>query len=208
MAALLLVALILTFSFTIGGWAGRQLSPPAAKGLQKGVASKKQVGTVKSGTTHGTSTPQKAPVASIIIPAIGVDAPLEAVGVLPTGVMAVPVQNPWTGVGWYHNGPFPGEKGSAVVDGHLDRPGGAPAVFWRIHSLHVGDVIIVSHPGRKTLTFRVTEMQFYTPQQAPLARIFRNTSGTFLNLVTCAGTWLPLEHQTTLRLVVYSTLVA
>ncbi len=144
---------------------------------------------------------------ALVIPAIAVNAPIEAVGTLPGGAMAVPVQRPWDGVGWYRYGPWPGEQGSAVIDGHLDRPGGSPAVFWRLRDLHVGDLVMVVNAGEHPLRFRVIQLAAYEPTNAPLPQIFRNTSGKFLNLITCAGTWIPSLHQTTLRLVVYTVLV-
>lgn len=146
--------------------------------------------------------------ARLIIPSLHIESSIEAVGVLPDGSMAVPTHNQWDDVGWYANGPVPGEKGSAVIDGHLDRPGGAPAVFWRLHELHTGDSVMVKTRDGKTLHFRVTMLQTYEPQQAPLATIFGNNSGRYLNLITCAGQWIPAQHQTTHRLVVYTTLVA
>jgi hypothetical protein len=48
---------------------------------------------------------------------------------------------------------------------------------------------------------------YYTPDQAPLQDIFGNQGGTYLNLITCAGDWIPGQHQTSLRLVVFTTLV-
>jgi hypothetical protein len=59
----------------------------------------------------------------------------------------------------------------------------------------------------KTMHFRVLRIASYTPQSAPVQDIFGNTGGIYLNLITCAGTWIPSEHQTTMRLVVYTTLV-
>jgi sortase (surface protein transpeptidase) len=145
--------------------------------------------------------------ARLLVPSLHIDAPIEAVGVTPDGSMEVPANQQWDGVGWYKYGPVPGEKGSAVIDGHLDRPGGAPAVFWRLHELHAGEPItVVTHEGKK-LQFRVTMLQKYEPQQAPLANIFGDKSGSHLNLITCAGQWIASEHQTTQRLVVYATLV-
>jgi LPXTG-site transpeptidase (sortase) family protein len=143
----------------------------------------------------------------LVIPAIGVNAPIEPVGRLPGGVMDVPVQRQWDGVGWYKYGPLPGKQGSAVIDGHLDRPGGLPAIFWRLHDLHVGDLVMVVNTGKPTLRFRVIKMVAYRPADAPLQQIFKNDSGKYLNLITCAGTWIPSIHQTTLRLVVYTVLV-
>ncbi len=145
--------------------------------------------------------------AHLIIPSIGLDAPVENVNIQSNGDLGTPVQNQWEGVGWYSNGPRPGQAGSAVIDGHLDRPGGYPAVFWYLRNVQVGDTIMVVDTNGKTLRFRVTRTAAYPPLAAPLQEIFGDTGGTYLNLITCAGTWIPTQHQTTLRLVVYSTLI-
>jgi LPXTG-site transpeptidase (sortase) family protein len=142
----------------------------------------------------------------LIIPAIAINAPVEWVATQPSGDLATPTQNPWEDVGWYNLGPHPGERGSAVIDGHLDRPGGYPAVFWRLRDLHVGDEVRVTNTTGKTLRFRVTRIALYPPQEAPIQDIFGNGGGTYLNLITCAGDWIPSQHQTTLRLVVYTSL--
>jgi LPXTG-site transpeptidase (sortase) family protein len=145
--------------------------------------------------------------AHLIIPKIAVDAPIEPVQVLANGSLGVPTQDQWEGVGWYQRGPVPGEKGSAVIDGHLDRPGAVPAVFWRLHELSVGDMITVADANGHILHFQVTKVESYPPSNAPTDQIFGNAAGTFLNLITCAGQWIPEQHQTSLRLVVYTTLV-
>ncbi len=145
--------------------------------------------------------------AHLIIPKIGVDAPVEPVHVLSDGLLGVPTHNQWEDVGWYQGGPIPGQHGSAVIDGHLDRPGAVPAVFWRLHELNEGDMIMVKDASGHTLQFRVTKIASYPPNNAPLNQIFGNSSGIFLNLITCAGQWIPQQHQTSLRLVVYTTLV-
>ncbi len=145
--------------------------------------------------------------AHLIIPSIGLDAPVENVNIQSNGDLGTPVQNQWEGVGWYSNGPRPGQSGSAVIDGHLDRPGGYPAVFWDLRNVQVGDIIMVVDTNGKTLRFRVTRTAAYPPLAAPLQEIFGDTGGTYLNLITCAGTWIPTQHQTTLRLVVYTTLI-
>ena len=144
----------------------------------------------------------------LIIPAIGVDASVEPVEILPNGNLGTPTRSPWENVGWYDLGTSPGERGSAVIDGHLDRPGGIPAVFWNLRSLYPGDDVLVLNAKGKTLDFRVIEVAFYTPEQAPVTDIFSEMGGSYLNLITCAGDWIPSEHQTALRLVVYTTLVS
>lgn len=168
---------------------------------------------------HSTATTSSSAVATptqgtmknparLIIPSIGVIAPVETVGILSSGDLATPTQNPWDHVGWYETGPRPGDVGSAVIDGHLDRPGGYPAVFWNLRALHVGDNVVVMDTGGKSWTFRVTRVALYPPQQAPVQEIFGNNAGHYLNLITCAGDWIPSQHQTTLRLVVFTTLVS
>lgn len=145
--------------------------------------------------------------AHLIITKIGVDAPVEPVQVQADGSLGVPTRNQWEGVGWYQKGPIPGQRGSAVIDGHLDRPGATPAVFWRLHEMSVGDIVTVEDASGHTLHFQVTKIESYPPNNAPTTQIFGNSSGTFLNLITCAGQWIPQQHQTSLRLVVYTTLV-
>ena len=143
----------------------------------------------------------------LVIPSIGINAFVEPVGIQSDSDLATPTQNPWEDVGWYDLGPHPGEPGSAVIDGHLDRPGGYPAVFWRLRDIQVGDDVQVRNTAGKTLHFRVIRIAYYTPEEAPLQDIFGNLGGTYLNLITCAGDWIPNQHQTTLRLVVYTAFV-
>lgn len=164
-------------------------------------------------TTGSTVTPvpglnakAKANPVRLLIPAIGVNAPIEAVGVTSAGELAIPTQNPWEHVGWYKSGPRPGERGSSVIDGHLNRPGGYPAVFWRLRDLHVGDQVMAIDVSGKTFRFRVIRTALYSPQDAPIQEIFGDESGTYLNLITCAGDWIPSQHQTNLRLVIYTSL--
>jgi hypothetical protein len=153
--------------------------------------------------------PTRPPIlpAHLLIPAIGLNARIEPVGVQPDGELATPSRDPWDDVGWDDLGPIPGQPGSAVIDGHLDRPGGYPAVFWNLRDLQVGDEVQVINTVGKPLQFRVTLIAYYPPDEAPVQDIFGNQSGTYLNLITCAGDWIPSQHQTTLRLVVYTTLV-
>lgn len=157
--------------------------------------------------TDETAENLKVQPIRLLIPSIQVNATIEALSILPSGELAAPVQSPWENVGWYDAGPRPGERGSAVIDGHLDRPGGYPAVFWNLRFLHAGDKVMVSTSTGKTLNFSVLRIAYYTPQAAPIQEIFGDTSGTYLNLITCAGDWIPSQHQTTLRLVVYTSLL-
>lgn len=162
-----------------------------------------------AGSPTATVTPvpvDEAQPVHLSVPSVGINAFIEQVGTLANGDMATPTQNPWVDAGWYSDGPHPGEQGSAVIDGHLDRPGGYPAVFWYLRNVHAGDPVYVTEKDGRQLRFHVTRIAYYTPQDAPLQDIFGNSSGIYLNLITCAGDWIPAQKQTTLRLVVYTAL--
>jgi len=181
-----------------------------------GSASVSEVPEVRmSHTINANTSPKVIPVGRadsalnpvrLIIPTLAINAPVEGVGTQPNANLATPTQDPWQDVGWYNLGPHPGERGSAVIDGHLDRPGGFPAVFWYLRDLHVGDEVQVKNTSGKTVSFQVTRIELYAPQDAPIQDIFGNWGGTYLNLITCAGDWIPNQHQTNLRLVVYTSL--
>ncbi len=150
---------------------------------------------------HGNSTTR------LLIPAIGVDAPIEMVGQDAQGRMGVPTVNQWNGVGWYQNGTVPGTQGSAVIDGHLDTNTGAPAVFWKLRALHVGDLVTIKDKAGHKVQFRVFKLQSYELSQAPLDQIFTKNDGTYLNLITCSGNWDYSQNQFNQRLVVFTQLV-
>lgn len=137
----------------------------------------------------------------LMIPAIGVDAFIEDVGLVENEKLDVPVGR--ENAGWYELGPLPGKRGSAVIDGHLDI-GGKPGVFWDLRRLKTGDEITVIDEFKTSRRFRMRKAEVYPVAQAPMQEIFADKSGIFLNLITCAGTWREeLDHYDQ-RLVVYA----
>ncbi len=153
-----------------------------------------------------TPIPESAYPIRLTIPAIGVNAPIEKVGIQANGEMGTPVQNKWNGIGWFVAGTLPGQQGSTVMDGHLDDDHGAPAVFWNLSKLHVGDRVTVTNGNGKVLQFHVTRTAAYPYDKAPLQEIFGNGGGKYLNLITCAGSWSYNQNQFQQRLVVYTEL--
>ncbi len=116
--------------------------------------------------------------------------------------MAVPthVDN----VAWYEPGVAPGEIGNAVLAGHLDRIGGAPAVFWSLGKLQPGDEILVTDANGVEYRFQVTQVATYPYEAAPLDEIFGFSLRSRLNLITCRGRWNRQQGTYEERLVVYS----
>lgn len=139
----------------------------------------------------------------LIIPKIGVDAAVEAVGVGPDGNMATP-QDPWN-TAWYAPGTRPGMVGNAAIAGHVDYAGIGAVVFWDLRELGPGDEVLVRTENGLTLRFVVRDTAMYAPENAPLQSIFGPASTSNLNLITCGGTFNPDTREYDQRMVVYTT---
>lgn len=140
----------------------------------------------------------------LLIPKIGVDAEIVPVAMDKEGRMATPptAQN----TGWWSLGEAPGGKGSAVVDGHFDDPQGNPGVFYRLGELDVGDQIMVEDDKGVKRVFEVYKIAKYNDAEFPLRQVFADKSGSYLNLITCAGVWDAKQNNYQERLVVFAEL--
>lgn len=78
------------------------------------------------------------------IPAIGVDTNLVGLGLTKSG--SLDVTKSGFPASWYTGAPTPGEIGPAIIAGHSSWAK-SPAVFYRLGSLKVNDVIKVGHQG-------------------------------------------------------------
>lgn len=147
------------------------------------------------------AAPAKPPV-RLAIPAIGVDAAVEQVGLDSQGRMAAPART--DDVGWYNLGTVPGDAGDAVIDGHLDWYTG-PAVFQKLGRLKTGDQITVLHDDGTTVKF-IVDATTVTPYDASTDALFTRSGPPSLTLITCAGTWDRQRGTYLQRLVVHSAL--
>ena len=123
-----------------------------------------------------------APV-RIVIPAIDVDHPVVAVGLLADGAMAVP---DFGLAGWYEPGPMVGEPGPAVIAAHVSSAAG-PDVFAGLVDLEPGDEIAVetASGGRHVFVASGSEQQL--KEQLPTDRIWSDDDEPVLRLITCGG---------------------
>lgn len=138
------------------------------------------------------------------IPVINLKATIESVGLDKDRKMDVPKDS--DDVGWYDLQNKPGEPGNAVIDGHLDKESGAPAAFWNLHKLNVGDKIIVTDTDGDNFTFSVIRKATYNYDTFPISEVFGPSSKKFLNLISCAGAWNSTAHNYSERTVIYSEL--
>ena len=139
----------------------------------------------------------------LLIPSLKVDANIQPVGVTAQGAMESP--NNIFGVGWFYLGPRPGEKGSAVIAGHVDGERGEVGVFANLYKLKKGDKIYIQDNKRKSLIFIVVESRRYDPGYAE--EVFSRNDQAYLNLITCDGVWDGVSKRYTKRLVVFTDLV-
>lgn len=139
----------------------------------------------------------------LIIPAIKVKASVEPVGVLEDGQMDVPKHTDIVGV--LHPGVLAGEPGNMVMDGHVDSYTG-PAIFFNLKKLKPGDSIIVRDHAKQKLTYIVEAVESYPTSEAPVERVFGDTTEHRLNLVTCSGKYSRKKKEHEQRLIVFAKL--
>ncbi|MDP9417935.1 MAG: class F sortase [Actinomycetota bacterium] len=123
------------------------------------------------------------------IPALDVTSGLETLDRAPDLTVEVP-RNP-DSAGWYAGGPRPGQKGPAVILGHLDSARG-PAVFARLPTLRPGDVVLVDRADGTTARFAVQRLERHRKDRFPSDAVYFPTLRPELRLVTCGGTIDPV----------------
>lgn len=150
----------------------------------------------------GKKQPRPGLPMHLTIPSIGVDAPVERVGLTPQGAMGVP-KGP-DDVAWYELGPRPGEEGRAVIAGHVGWKNNIEAVFDHVSSLRKGDKIYVEDGAGMTVTFVVSELRMYDQSQNA-ETVFNSSDGqAHLALIACEGVWDERTKDYSKRLVIFA----
>ncbi|MCC9308539.1 class F sortase [Kitasatospora sp. RB6PN24] len=177
-------AVLLGAAVVAGAWLVRDgvhgAPPPAPAPAQAPGA-----GGVRAPGTTGDPMGRSRPV-RISIPAIGVDAPVTGVGLDPEGHLATPPAQDRNLAGWYQDGVTPGQRGTALLAGHVDTATG-PAVFHGLGALHRGDRIDVLRDDRSTARFTVDGIEVYPRTAFPDQQVFGQAPDPQLRLITCGG---------------------
>jgi hypothetical protein len=179
-------------------WAGTR--PPTAAGppLTSVVASdsaastpvpRPDAGAPVSATHPADLTPdastRAAPV-RLAVPDVGIDAPVDPVGVTRDGRMRLP--DDVDRVGWYRFGPAPGRpQGSAVLAGHVDSWDQGLGALSRLRSVEPGRRIAVTDTAGRVTRWQVVTRRLVVKQHLPLARLFTRSGPPRLVLLTCGG---------------------
>jgi sortase (surface protein transpeptidase) len=141
------------------------------------------VGTCSDGPVQ--AVPLAAP-ARVRIPAIGVDAPVEELGVGPDSVMESP-SSPSV-VGWYRTTARAGAPGNLVLSGHVDW-GQNAAVFFDLRSLTPGAMVTVAGADGVEHDYAVVSNASYPRGDAPEQDLLGGTEQAVVTLITCDGAY-------------------
>lgn len=127
---------------------------------------------------------QAAPPRAITIPALGVRASVIRLGLNRDRTLEVPRNYDHTG--WWSGGYAPGERGPAVIAGHVDSKEG-PAVFYRLGQLARGDRIRIERADGSSVAFAVERLERHPKDSFPTRAVYDRTASSTLRLVTCSG---------------------
>ncbi|GAA3208798.1 class F sortase [Streptomyces sp. XM83C] len=134
-------------------------------------------------------TPEALPfsvVDRVRIPAIQVDAPVMPVGLDADGWVDAPPPEDPNLAGWFTGAVSPGEKGTAVIVGHVDNKQG-PAVFYGLGALKKGNRVEVRRQDGKTAVFEIYGIEVFAKNDFPGDRVYASKGAPELRVITCGG---------------------
>lgn len=136
------------------------------------------------------------------IPSLGVNASIEQVGLDAQGNMDIP-KDPFNAA-WYAPGPRPGQRGNAVLAGHINYRGIGDVIFARLSTMQPGDQVFITGDNGVRHRFVVTSVEIFFVNNAPLERIFGPSGTANLNLISCIGDFDPGSASYDRRVVVFT----
>jgi sortase (surface protein transpeptidase) len=140
----------------------------------------------------------------ISIPIIGVSVPLSVLTLNKDGKVNVPTN--YSVPGWYNGDQSPGQKGSAVILGHVDNFHG-PAVFYHLDKLKLGNRVDVTLKDGRKLMFAVIGVRMFQKTNFPDKLVYGARDYPALQLVTCGGIFDPKTGHYLSNIVVFTALI-
>lgn len=154
----------------------------------------------------GPSPAAVAPLlpAAVSVPAIDATSTLVPVGIRATdGELDVPPEDQPGQAAWFTGAPPPGQVGPAVIVGHVNGDG-RPGVFADLADLDVGDRIEVTRSDGSVIAFAVTDVERHPKDDFPHDRVYGDTTGPELRLITCGGAFDPDADSYTDNVIVWA----
>lgn len=155
--------------------------------------------------TPTTNLSAASPV-SIDIQATGTTSELISLGLRADGTLEVPPDEPGAPAAWFNGSPTPGDLGPAVIYGHVNATDGGPGVFADLRQLEKGDLIEVTRKDGTKAVFEADRGEQYSKASFPTEKVYGNTEGAELRLITCDG-YDPKTGEFDDNYVVYAKLV-
>lgn len=145
-----------------------------------------------------------API-GIEVPAAGVRAPVDPLGLDAEGALEVPEDG--ARAGWWSQGVPAGGPGPAVVVGHVDHQGGSAGVFHALELVAEGDIVRLASTDGRFVEYVVTSAETVRKATFPTEEVYGPTDRAELRLVTCGGPFNPLRRSYRDNLIVFAELV-
>lgn len=142
----------------------------------------------------------------VAIPGIFIEARVTGLSLDKKGRLGAPPMSRPKEVGWFQDGPSPGERGTALIVGHRDTETG-PAIFLNLNALHRGDTVKVTRADRVTAVFSVDEVRKYAKDTFPSEKVYGSTNRPELRLMTCGGRF-DKKHGYSANVVVFAHLAS
>ncbi len=146
-----------------------------------------------------TPAPYDGNVATLRLPALKVEAPVEAIGLVDGAQLDVP-KNPHN-VGWYdleHYGK-PGFVSNVVMSAHVDYWPDIVGPFKRLKDVQPGDQVVVVMDNGLEYTYRVFRYRRYPAATIPMGEIVwpttRPEGAEWLTLITCGGDFVQTHES-------------
>ncbi|MFG2595912.1 sortase domain-bontaining protein [Streptomyces sp. NPDC048462] len=144
--------------------------------------------------------PRSVPTA-VRIPAVGLNATLVPEELDGDGQLPLPRGR--DRASWVGSSATPGERGTAVLAGHVDTTSG-PAAFYSLGAVKPGMAVSVARRDGTTAHFTIDAVAVYPKDEFPDSTVYGPTPGPSLRLLTCTG-WDPGAREYRENVVVYAT---
>lgn len=146
-----------------------------------------------------------APPVTLGVPDLGLTTRLIGLRKDRDGALQVP-EDPQR-AGWYSQGAAPGDRGPAVIVGHVDSYLG-PGVFTRLRSLQPGAEVRVRRADGSLAVFEVRQVQEYSKRDFPTDVVYGGSDEPTLRLITCGGAFDRRTRSYRSNVVVFAALKA
>ncbi|WP_281156016.1 class F sortase [Streptomyces sp. HYC2] len=176
------IATVTVVAFCSGAWllhSGAETHAPPQPGAAEGVLDPGE-------EARAAPALPPSPPLRIRIPSIRIDAPLTGLALTKSGSLEAPPADNKNLAGWYEAGTTPGERGTAIVAGHVDNARG-PAVFYNLGALKKGSTVEVDRRDGGVAVFTVDAIEVYETEDFPDEKVYGAATRPELRVITCGG---------------------